>query len=286
VTVAALALVLAASFIHAGWNLLAKRAQGGAAFVCLFSTVAVLAYLPLAAAIVVWQRPHIGPIQMVFIAGTAVLHTGYFLALQRGYRLGELSLVYPLARGTGPMLTAAAAIAFFGERPGPIALAGTALIGCGIVALATGPAAWRHPNARRAAVYAFITGLFIAGYSLWDKRAVSTFAIPPIVLDWGDNVGRALFLAPVALARPGALRDVWTRYRREVVLVGLLSPMPYILVLSAMVFTPVSYVAPAREISILIGALLGARFLAEGDSRRRIAAAGAMVVGLAALAVG
>jgi drug/metabolite transporter (DMT)-like permease len=286
VTIAALAMVLAGSFIHAGWNLLAKRAQGGAAFVCLFSAVAVVVYLPLAAAIVIWQRPYIGPIQLVFIAGTAVLHTGYFIALQRGYRVGDLSLVYPLARGTGPMLTTAAAIAFFGEHPGPIALAGTALIGGGIVLLATGPHAWRRPNAREAAFYALVTGVFIAGYSLWDKRAVTTFAIPPIVLDWGDNVGRASFLAIPALARPGWLRDVWRTYRREVVLVGIASPMPYILVLSAMVFTPVSYVAPAREISILIGAVLGARMLAEGDARRRLLAAGAMVLGLAALAVG
>ena len=106
------------------------------------------------------------------------------------------------------------------------------------------------------------------------------------MLDWGDNVGRAAILAPVALARRAGLPDVWRRYRCEVILVGALSPMPYILVLSAMVFTPVSYVAPAREISILAGALMGTRLLAEGDGGRRLVAAGAMVAGLAALAVG
>jgi drug/metabolite transporter (DMT)-like permease len=286
VTAAALGLVLAGAFVHALWNLIAKRVQAGAAFVCLFSLVAVCVYFPLAVAIVLWQRPHIGPVQLIFIGGTAVLHTGYFLALQQGYRLGDLSLVYPLARGTGPMLTTAAAMAFFGERPGPIALAGTALIGGGIVLLTTGPDTWRRPNARAAAAYALFTGLFIAGYSLWDKRAVTTYAIPPVVLDWGDNVGRAAILAPVALARGAGLPDVWRRYRREIILVGTLSPMPYILVLSAMVFTPVSYVAPAREISILVGALMGTRLLAEGDAGRRLVAAGAMVAGLAALAVG
>ncbi|HLW49048.1 MAG TPA: EamA family transporter [bacterium] len=285
-TVAALALVLAGAFIHALWNLLAKRAQGGAPFVCLFSLVAVAVYAPLAAAIVLWQRPHIGPIQLVFIAGTAVLHTGYFLALQQGYRLGDLSLVYPVARGTGPMLTTAAAIAFFGERPGPVALAGTALIGGGIILLTSGRDAWRRPHARQAAAYAVLTGMFIAGYSLWDKRAVTTFAVPPVVLDWGDNLGRAALLAPAALTRREEVREIWRRYRREVLLVGVLSPMPYILVLTALVFTPVSYVAPAREISILAGAVMGTRLLAEGDARRRIAAAGAMVVGLAALAAG
>jgi drug/metabolite transporter (DMT)-like permease len=283
---AALALVLAGAVIHALWNVLAKRAQGGAPFVCLFSLVAVVAYAPLAAAIVLWQKPHIGLVQLIFIAGTAVLHTGYFLALQRGYRLGDLSLVYPIARGTGPMLATAAAIAFFGERPGPIALAGTALIGGGIIVLATGRDAWSRPNVRGAAAYAVLTGMFIAGYSLWDKKAVTVFAVPPVVLDWGDNLGRAAILAPVAMTRRLGVQETWRRYRREVLLVGVLSPMPYILVLTALVFTPVSYVAPAREISILAGAIMGSRFLAEGDARRRIAAAGAMVVGLAALALG
>lgn len=285
-TPAALALVLVGAFIHALWNLLAKRAQGGAPFVCMFSAVALVVYAPLVAAILVWQRPHIGLVQLVFIAGTAVLHTGYFLALQQGYRFGDLSLVYPLARGTGPMLTTAAAIAFFRERPGPIALAGTALIGGGIILLTSSRAAWGRPNARRAAAYAVLTGMFIAGYSLWDKRAVTTYAVPPVVLDWGDNLGRAAILAPVTLARRADVREIWHRYRREVLLVGALSPMPYILVLTALVFTPVSYVAPAREISILAGAVMGARLLAEGDARRRIVAAGAMVLGLAALAIG
>lgn len=285
-TYAALALVLGGAFIHALWNLVAKRAGGGAAFVCLFSAVAVVLYAPLVAAIALWQRPHIGAIQLVFIAGTAVLHSGYFLALQRGYQLGDLSLVYPLARGTGPVLTTAAAIAAFGERPGPIALAGTALIAGGIILLASGRQAWGRPNARRAAAYAVLTGVFIAGYSLWDKQAVTTFAIPPVVLDWGDNIGRVALLVPVALVRRADMREIWRRYRREIVLVGALSPMPYILVLTAMVFTPVSYVAPAREIAILAGALIGTRILAEGDAARRMVAAGAMVAGLIALAVG
>ncbi|HEV2358956.1 MAG TPA: EamA family transporter [bacterium] len=285
-TGAALALILAAAAVHATWNLIAKRTHGGAVFLCLFSLVAAILYLPLAIAVVLWQRPQFGPVQLVMIAGTAVLHSAYFLLLQRGYRLGDLSLVYPIARGTGPILTTAAALVFFGERPGPAALAGTALIAGGIILLTMGPEALRQRHARQAAAYALLTGVCIAGYSLWDKRAVTTFAIPPVVLDWGDNLGRAALLAPVALARRAGVRDLWARSRREILLVGLLSPMPYILVLTAMVFTPVSYVAPAREISILVGALMGTRLLGEGDAPRRIVAAGAMVAGLAGLALG
>lgn len=285
-TPAALGLVLGAAFIHATWNLLAKRVGGGPAFVWLFGSVSSLLYAPLAAAVVFVVRPHIGVIQLIFIVGTAVLHLVYFLMLQGGYRLGDLSLVYPLARGTGPMLSSAAAIVFFGERPTPIAIAGTLLVGMGIFLLAGNPAALRGAGARRAVGFAVLTGATIAAYTLWDKRAVSVLGIPPLLLDWGSNLGRTLLVAPVALARFDAVRAVWRAHRGEVILVALLTPMAYILVLTALVFTPVSYVAPAREISILVGTAMGARLLAEGDARRRMFAAGAMVLGVTALAVG
>lgn len=285
-TPAALGLVLGAAFIHATWNLLAKRVGGGPAFVWLFGSVSSLLYAPLAAAVVFIVRPHIGVVQLFFIAGTAVLHLVYFLMLQGGYRFGDLSLVYPLARGTGPMLSSAAAIVFFGERPTPIAIAGTVLVGAGIFLLAGNPAALRGAGARRAVGFAVLTGATIAAYTLWDKRAVSVLGIPPLLLDWGSNLGRTLLVAPVAFARFDAVRAVWRAHRREVILVALLTPMAYILVLTALVFTPVSYVAPAREISILVGTAMGARLLAEGDVRRRMFAAGAMVLGVTALAVG
>ena len=285
-TPAALGLVLGAAVIHATWNLLAKRVGGGPAFVWLFGSVSSLLYAPLAAAVVFVVRPHIGAMQLIFIVGTAVLHLVYFLMLQGGYRLGDLSLVYPLARGTGPMLSSAAAIVFFGERPTPLAIAGTLLVGMGIFLLAGNPAALRGAGARRAVGFAVLTGATIAAYTLWDKRAVSVLGIPPVLLDWGSNLGRTVLVAPVALARFDAVRAVWRAHRGEVILVALLTPMAYILVLTALVFTPVSYVAPAREISILVGTAMGARLLAEGDARRRMFAAGAMVLGVTALAVG
>jgi drug/metabolite transporter (DMT)-like permease len=285
-TPAALGLVLGAAVIHATWNLLAKRVGGGTPFVWLFGSLSAIIYAPLAAATILLARPHIGAVQLIFLAGTAVLHLGYFLMLQSGYRAGDLSLVYPLARGTGPVLTVGAAIIVLGERPTPIALAGALLIGLGIVLLAGNPASLGHPGARRAVGYALLTGALIAAYTLWDKRAVSALAIPPILLEWGSNVGLALLLMPAALARRDEVRAVWRAHRREAVLVAVLTPLAYILVLTAMVFTPVSYVAPAREISILLGTAMGSRLLAERDAPRRLTAATAIVVGVAALAVG
>ena len=128
-TVFALVLVLAAATFHATWNLLAKRVgDGGAVFVWLFGFLAFLIYAPLAVVVVLLERPYFGPEALVFMFGSGVLHLGYFVFLQRGYAIGDLSLVYPLARGTGPLLATAAAIILLGERPGTVALLGIALV--------------------------------------------------------------------------------------------------------------------------------------------------------------
>ena len=134
--------------------------------------------------------------------------------------------------------------------------------------------------------YALLTGALIAGYTLWDKYAVSALLIPPLLYDWASNLGRTLILAPMAYRRWDGVRATWRRHRRAVLGVAVLSPLAYILVLTALVFAPVSYVAPAREVSILIGAVMGARLLAEGHAPRRIAAALAMFAGIAALTAG
>jgi len=285
VSLFALALVLAAAFVHATWNLLAKRVGGGAPFVWLFGALSALLYAPLALAVLVIQRPRLGPVELGVVVGSAVLHIGYYLQLQRGYRVGDLSLVYPLARGTGPLLSTVGAIAFFGERPTPLALAGALVIVGAVFVLAGGRRASGGDNGD-AVVYGLLTGSVIAAYTLWDKHAVGVLLIPPLVLDWGTSLARATLLAPVAWRQRAEVRRHWREHRRDVLAVAALNPLSYILVLTALVFTPVSYVAPAREISILVGAALGARLLGEGDARRRLAAASAMVLGIIALALG
>ena len=134
--------------------------------------------------------------------------------------------------------------------------------------------------------YALLTGVTIAAYTLWDKRGVSGLLIPPVVYEWGANVFRALILTPLAVFRWEDVRTEWAANRTAVLAVASLSPMAYILVLSALAISPVSYVAPAREIGILIGVLIGARTLAEADIGRRSIAAVLMVGGVIALALG
>jgi drug/metabolite transporter (DMT)-like permease len=287
VTALALALILAAAAVHAVWNLLAKRAGGGAPFVWLFTLLSGVLYTPAVAALLVVRPAPLGTPGVLFMAGSAVLHVVYFVSLQRGYQTGDLSLVYPLARGTGPLLATLAAIAALGERPTPLALAGAALIVGGVFVLTGGARALTraggHPRAVR---YGLLTGATIASYTLWDKYGVAQVGVPPLVYDWGSNLGCAALLAPVALRRWHEVRGHWAAHRLELIGIALLAPLAYFLVLTAMVFTPVSYVAPAREISILVATVLGTRVLAEGDAPRRLAAAGSMVVGLVALALG
>jgi drug/metabolite transporter (DMT)-like permease len=127
----ALALILASAFAHASWNFLAKKASGGPTFVWLFTSVAALIEAPIALGIVLIARPSIGWLGIAFMAGTGVLHAAYFLSLQRGYEVGDLSLVYPLARGMGPLFAAGAAIVLFDERPSGLAIAGVLLVAVG-----------------------------------------------------------------------------------------------------------------------------------------------------------
>ena len=282
----ALLLILVAAIVHASWNFFAKHSGGSVPFIWLFGAISSVIYLPVAAVVVVLYRPHIGGIEILCLALSSLLHTAYFLLLTRGYRSGDLSLVYPLARCSAPVITVFLAITIFQERPSLLALCGAAAIVCGMLYLMGSPKLLLMSGSGRAVGYAFLTGFALAAYTLIDKYTVSNRLLPPILLDYTANFGRMLILTPYALSNWEKVRFEWINHRRDVIGIALLIPLSYILVLSALVFTPVSYVAPAREISILIGTLMGARILGEGQVKQRIIGAAVMVGGMIALAWG
>ncbi|MBV9818964.1 MAG: EamA family transporter [Solirubrobacterales bacterium] len=281
-----LALVVVAAFAHAGWNLIAKPAGGGAAFVWLCAAAGTVLYTPLLVVALAVDPGRLGWSAIGLMAGSGLLHALYFVLLQRGYATGDLSLVYPLARGTGPLLSATAAIIFLGERPSLVAGVGAAIIVIAVFSLSRRVDRTASGWLGRGTVYALLTGAAIASYTLWDKHAVSAAALSPIVYYWGTNLANALLLSPVALRQRADLRDAWRSSRRRAVGVGLLSPLAYILILYALVRAPVTYVAPARESSIVVGTLLGALVLHEGDTRRRLVAAIGILIGVVILTVG
>ncbi len=312
----AIALIAVAAVAHASWNLMSKQAAeaGAVSFVWLMAAVAAVLYIPVVAVYLAVRRPDLAPKILVFAAGTAVLHVGYFLLLQRGYRSGDLSLVYPLARGSGLLLSSFAAVLLYHEHPGRFGSAGIVLVAGGVITLSLpsgagrqrrapagepgeAPAATNGPAraASRAAAagdgaitvigFGLLTGAFIGGYTLWDAYAVSRGGVPPLVEDAAAFGGQAVLLAPLAVASAGRVALIWRGYRRQVIGAAVLSPLAYLLVLIALVFSPVSSIAPAREVSVLVGVLLGRRLLGEGHTARRLAAAAAIALGVVAVVV-
>jgi drug/metabolite transporter (DMT)-like permease len=290
---AAITLILIAAIAHASWNLFSKQAsaQAGPSFIWLVAVVASIGYLPLAAAALIVARPPMAALNWAFMAGTAILECGYFLFLQRGYRAGDLSLVYPLGRGTGALLAALAGIIVLGERPGPAGIAGIALLIGGVLVLSV-PAGGQpargtpRPPAALAVTFAVVTGMFIASYTLWDKYAVSTLHTPPLLQGYASFPVMSVAFAPLALRGRPPAAAVWRRYQRQVLGAAVLAPLAYVLVLAALRFSAVSAVAPAREVSVLFGVVLGRRLLGEGSLARRLAGATAIVAGVIAVAIG
>ena len=287
-TALALGLVLLSAFIHASWNYLLKKSGGGAGLITATNLASLAAYAPVAIGVAHYSGYHFQPMHAALMAASGCVHTAYFLLLDRAYRSGgDLSIVYPLARATGPLITIGVAVTVLGERPSAVAIAGAVLIGISALLLTGNPFAWHRSEARHAVAFALATGCTIAMYTLWDKVSVAQWLIAPLVYDWGCNLFRCMVLVPLTRRRtPGSIGQAWRERRGTVIAIGLLSPMSYILVLTAMVFTPVSLVAPAREVSILFAALMGAHLLREGDFTRRAIAAAGMVLGIAGLALG
>jgi drug/metabolite transporter (DMT)-like permease len=285
-TAAALALVIPSAAAHAGWNLLAKSSGGGLPFVWLGGIVSLGFMIPAATiAALVDGTGAIDATAIAWMAVAACLHGIYLLTLQRGYRAADLSVVYPLARGTGPLLAFVAAIVLLDESPNATQALG-ALVLVGAV-LTLGISAARREHSRDAGIaWALITGVLISCYTLWDKHGVDDLGLQPIVYLCGIEICRALLFAPLALRRRAELTTEWRSNRGLLVGFGFMAPLSYVLFLSALALAPVTLVAPLRELSILFGVVLGGQFLAEGHTRTRALAAATIVAGVSAIAVG
>lgn len=276
----AILLVFGAAVSHAGWNLFAKRVpNGGALFVWLTAALSFVLLLPVAVVIV--TQGGMPGVWWGAMAVTGSLHVVYFLLLQRGYRVGDLSVVYPLARGSGPLLSIVAAMWLLHERPGATALVGAAAVIVGVFVI--GGLGFGGTNGMG---YGFATGVLIAAYTLWDAYAVTTLAVSPLVLMAGSFAVETLLIAPYALPRRQEVGQLWREHRTAVLAVAILSPLAYLLVLFAMRLAPVSLVAPARELSIVMASLAAWLVLGEPNPVRRLAGAVIVVAGVAAIAVG
>jgi len=288
-TVAALSLVLTGALCHAAWNILAKRCAGGLVFVWLFGLVSLAPALPLA--LWSWQAQPLSltPAMVAAIAASAVLHVLYTLALQRGYQAGPFSVVYPVARGSGPLLTVLAAVVLWHEQPSLVGSLGVCAILAGIFLLARGSKRSQDALSARALRaglhWGLLTGGLVASYSVIDAWAVKALGMPPLVFYPLGLLLRSALLTPFVLARREETSAAWRAHRGAIVGVGLLSPAAYTLALLALQRAPLSYVAPLREVSMLVGALVGARLLGEPLTPARIGGVLVLLGGVTGIAL-
>jgi drug/metabolite transporter (DMT)-like permease len=293
VPLSAFALILLAGVIHAAWNIAAKKANGDARFSFQTSVFNMLIWAPVGITLGWNVVPGWGLTEWGFVVLSGVLHIFYFIVLLRGYRQSDLTVVYPLARGSGPLLSSLVAVLFLGETISAIGVAGIAGVVGGVFLVAGGPKLWRkaHDPVQRERVvkgirYGVLTGGFIAAYTVADSYAVKFLAMSPILLDYFGNLVRMVLLAPVALKDRATTARMWRQQWKYALLVAAVSPVSYVLVLYAVQQAPISHVAPAREVSMLFAALIGGHLLREGDRLLRLLGAMLIAAGVVALALG
>ena len=272
-------LVAVAAIAHASWNLAIKRAgTGGAVFLWLTFAVGAVIFAPFGVASLGAK-----PTWLWLAAVSGALQVGYFLLLQRGYRRGDVSVVYPLARGTGPLLSVVFAIILFQERPSVLALLGAAVVIAGVVTIGLAGGRGGAVVNRPGVLYGLAVGVAIAIYTLWDSNAVINAGMPPLGYYWAV-LAAFLFLTPAALRERATVVATAKQHWVAVLVVGVLCPLAYILILFAVQLAPVSIIAPAREVSVVLVAIAGWLWLKEPHPVQRLVGAAVVLVGVALLA--
>jgi drug/metabolite transporter (DMT)-like permease len=287
-TALSLVLVLLSAVAHASWNLMLKRAGDPEVFAWVMLVVGSILLAPVGLALL-WYNSMDFP-GLWFLLASVVLHVFYFMLLARGYATGDLSLVYPVARGMGPMLVPVLAVIFLGEIVETMAIVGIAAIVGGIYTISwwgnfhqvlRSPLLFLKSAGMR---YAVLTGLTIAVYSIVDKEGVGH--IQPLLYIYFLDIGTVALLAPYILANKGmeTVKAEWRANAVPITVSGLLAFAAYGLVLTAFSLSRVSYVAPAREVGIVIGVLMGIFLLKEPFGRGRLLGSGLIVGGLVLIA--
>jgi drug/metabolite transporter (DMT)-like permease len=249
--------VLTAALLHALWNALVK----GGADKHLAMAAVVLGHLPLAVLILPFV-PSPDPDSWPYLLAGIGLHVGYQLFLLNSYRFGDLSQVYPIARGTAPLLVAGVSILFLGVTLVPVEILAVLVIGVGIISLSL----TRQQSGRRngrAAMLAFVTGCFIAAYSLVDGTGARLAQTALGFYSWLAIGNGLVFAAFTAIKSPGLLVQIPRRAKRVFALGGSASFAAYALVTWSFTQAPIALVTALREVSIIFALLIGVFFLGE-----------------------
>lgn len=282
----AISLVLIAAVLHAISNLLFKAGRDSSAFLWWAVAVGAVWY----GAIVSTQESLLPPWEaMRVLIPSLVAEVAYVRLITYGYSEGDLSQVYPIARGTPPLLIAVLGGVFLGERLPVLGYLGIALLVSGIY-LACLPSLddlWKPLRAlrHRPTQLALLAALCVTAYTVLDKIGVGYST--PVVYNWWVYTGVAIGYAPIVWSRANRSRTVseWRTNRRRIIIASFVTVGSYLFALMGLSLTAVSYVGSVRATSVVIGALLGWLLLKERFGGVRVLAALLMVIGLLLVAV-
>ena len=269
--------VLCAAVTHASWNTLVKVGNDPlmtAAVLNVATTVIGFALV----LVVGLPDPGTWP----YLIGSVITHTGYFVCLTNGYRVGDLSHVYPLARGSGPIYAAILTYLVAGEALSPAGVAAVAIICAAILSL-TFVSGRITEGGKAPVVFGLATGLFIGSYTLIDGLGVRVAGSPLNFIVWVFVLHGFPIVAIAFWQRRGRLRTSLQANWKRGALGGVLGFVGYGFVLWAMSTNPIALVSALRETSVIIAALIGTRLLGEPFGRSRIAAAFAVACGIVLL---
>ncbi len=275
-------LVLVAALAHASWNALIKSSgERGATFSVVVVTGGVVGL----AGVLILPLP--APETWAYLVFSTLIHYAYYGFLMLSYRYGDLSHVYPLARGTAPLMVALGALIFANEVLSATATAGLLLASAGIMSLAFERGSARRIDPRPV-LFALGTGVFIAAYTVVDGLGVRVSQAPVSYIFWLnflEGVPLALWLL---LRRPQFFTGQSRQSRLRGIAGGLLAALAYGLVIYALSRGGMAHISALRETSTLFAALIGAYLLKEapGGAGRRIAAAGLVAAGVITLQLG
>ncbi len=285
----ALILVLTAALVHATWNYFLKKANATRPFWWLVYIITAVVTVPALFLYDPQALSNITPIGWLVIVLSAPIHVIYGQVLQIGYKKSDYSIVYPTARGTGPLITVLSAVLILGNRPTLWGWVGIALILMAIVLLAMPHKEDQQTQSLRIRTGIFwgsLTGCFIAGYSFCDAWAVQqATGLTPLSFYFPSIAVRAIVFAPFIVNHADwkkESREILTtpRLLKALAVVTVGSPLAYILVLYAMTMAPLAYVAPTREVGMMIGVVLGGLLLKERLSVTRMTGVIGMTLGV------
>ncbi|REK71169.1 DMT family transporter [Paenibacillus paeoniae] len=276
----AFALVLSSGFVHSIWNLYTKKSMNKIVFLWLCQIISVIVLMPWT--IIEWDASHFTGTALLLMLASVALHGMYITLLAATYTVGDLSQVYPIMRGTSPLLVPLMAVLFLNESLSPMGWLGVVIIVAGILFLSEFKLKRVQGTSARAPLLALAVGLCIAGYIVVDKMALDYF--PVIIVLQATNIGNMLVLTWASLRSHAIGQELRVNWK-TILLGGVLAPGGYLLFLNAVSLAPVAQLAPMREIGTVFGTLLGIFILREQQGRRRIftsilITAGIIILGL------